>query len=302
MNPDDPGESAVIALLARAGLAAAHVQRGIGDDAAVVDGQTVLTCDTMVEGVHWDDRLDAADVGWKLVAVNVSDVGAMGGVPRWALLALTLPRPLDLDWVRGFADGVVEACAYWSVPLVGGDTTRGPARIVTLSVGGHAPRPVGRDGARPGDDLWIAGPLGLAAEAMLSPSPSASALAWLRRPRPPVGLGAAIAPHVHAMMDVSDGLRTDLARLCRASGVGADVTSAAIAGVGPIGWRIAYGDDYALLMAAPPSARDALCSAADMFGTPLARIGVVTAGAAPTLDGQPVWPAPLFGHFAGSAS
>lgn len=302
MNPDDPGESAVIALLARAGLAAGHVQRGIGDDAAVVDGTTVLTCDTMVEGVHWDDRLDAADVGWKLVAVNVSDVGAMGGVPRWAMLALTLPRPLDLAWVKGFAEGFVEASVHWSVPLVGGDTTRGPARVATLSVGGIAARPVGRDGARPGDDLWVAGPLGLAAEAMLSPEPSPAALGWLRRPRPPVAFGAAIAPHVHAMMDVSDGLRTDLARLCRASGVGADVDGSSVPGTGPIGWRVAYGDDYALLVAAPPAARDALCSAADMFGTPLARIGVVTADAAPTLDGRSVWPAPLFGHFAGSPS
>ena len=120
-------------------------------------------------------------------------------------------------------------------------------------------------------------------------------------PAPTRAFGAAIAPHVHAMMDVSDGLRTDLARLCAASKVGADVESAAIPGSGPISWRIAYGDDYALLIAAPPGARDALCLAADMLGTPLARIGVVTADAAPTLDGRPEWPRPLFGHFGGSA-
>lgn len=298
MNPDDPGEAAVIAALSGVGPRPAHVVLGVGDDAAILADGTVLTCDTMVEGVHWDDRLSPADVGWKLVAVNVSDVGAMGGTPTWGLLALSLPRPLDLAWVRAFAAGMAEACARWGLPLVGGDTTRSPGpRVATLTVGGHAPRPVRRDGALPGDDLWIAGPLGLAAEAMLTPDPSPAALAWLRRPEPPVAFARAVAPLVHAMMDVSDGVRTDLPRLCLASGVGARVESVAVPGAGPLAHRLAYGDDYALLFAAPRDARDALCSHAEMSSTPLARIGSITEETSVLLDGRSEWPAAAFLHF-----
>lgn len=246
----------------------------------------------MVEGVHWDARLSPADVGFKLVAVNVSDVAAMGGRPEWAMLSLSLP-PADEAWIDGFAAGLGEALARWDLALVGGDTTRGRVRTASLSVGGRASPPVLRSGARVGDRVWVAGPLGLAAEAMLSPAPRPEALAWLRRPLPDPAFAQAIAPHVSAMMDVSDGLRTDLRRLCTASGVGAAIESARLPGEGPLAWRVAYGDDYALLFTAPE--HPALHAAAAAHGCHLARIGEVTP-AEVLLDGGP-WPAPAFSHF-----
>ncbi|MFZ5478486.1 MAG: thiamine-phosphate kinase [Myxococcota bacterium] len=291
---DDPDESWVISRFEGIGSGAVL---GIGDDAAVLASGEVVTTDTMVEGVHWDARLDPADVGWKLVAVNVSDVGAMGATPTWATLALTLPAPLDRAWVEAFASGVREACDRWGVSLVGGDTTRGPARVATLTMAGAATRPVSRAGGRPGDRLYVTGTLGLAAEGLLSATPSPGARAWLRRPCPPVAFGAAIAPYASAMMDLSDGLSRDLHRLCAASGCGADVRSAALPGEGPIAWRTSFGEDYELLFAAPPEHAGAVESVATMLGVSITGIGALTAGRAVLLDGGAAWPPLLFSHF-----
>lgn len=300
MSPRDP-EDEVIALLA----ARAHPRAGtlgIGDDAAIPPppaGVPLLTVDTMVEGRHWDHRLDPADVGWKLVAVNVSDIGAMGGRPEWALLALTLPRPLDLGWVRAFAEGLGAALQRWDLPLLGGDTTGGPARVASLTVGGSALRPVLRSGARPGDRLWVTGTLGRSAEALLSPAPRAEALGWLRRPVPPVALGEALgrSGRVSAMMDLSDGLARDLPRLCAASGVAAVVDPAALPGDGPLSWRMAFGEDYELLFTAPDADADWLHSLAMGHGTRIRAVGHIVEGhGCSCADGSP-WPTPLDSHF-----
>lgn len=272
---------------------------GIGDDAAVLPDGTVTTVDTMVEGTHWDHRLDPADVGWKLVAVNVSDLAATGARPRWGLLALTLPEPLDLAWVERFATGLAAAARHWGLPILGGDTTRGPARVASLTATGHAARPVLRSGGRPGDDLWVTGELGRAAEGFLATAPSPAALRWLRRPEPPVAfaVAAAEAGLLAAAMDLSDGLARDLARLCAASGAGAEIDPDALPGDGPLPWKTAFGDDYELLFAAPPAARNALLSLAQMHTTRLARVGRLTGGSSPRLLGHDAWPEPLFGHF-----
>ncbi len=305
----DDDESFVIATLA-SGAAPGPVHLGIGDDAAVLaprDGLLVVTTDTMVEGTHWDARFDAETVGWRLVAANVSDLAAMGARPGWATLALTLPAPLDRDWVRGFAGGVHAACRFWGLALVGGDTTRGPVRVATLTAAGHAACPVRRDGGRPGDDVWVTGTLGRMAEAMLDPAPSAAARAHRDRPMPPVAFGAALAESrlATAMMDLSDGLHADLRRLCAASRTGARIDADALPGHGPLAWRTAYGEDHELLFTADPRDADAICATASMHRVPVQRIGTLVA--TPTSEGGPLhlarhaaapsWPPALFRHF-----
>lgn len=276
---------------------------GIGDDAAVVpsqgSGSPIFTVDTMVEGRHFDARLDPSDVGWKLVAVNVSDIAAMGGRAHFALLSLSLPAPLERIWLDRFALGLGEALRHFGVRLVGGDTTACPVRVASLTVGGTAARPVGRGGARPGDVLWVTGTLGRAAEAMLSPTPTADALGWLRRPRPPVGMGAALGEEglATAMMDLSDGLHRDLRRLCARSGCGAIVDPGALPGPGPLGWRVAYGEDYELLFTAPPVYSDRVQSLAMRQRIPVTAIGLMTSGGGVLLSDMARWPAPLDAHF-----
>ncbi len=297
MTADD--EEAVIAALQAAVGTVAPPLVGIGDDAALVGGDLVVTTDTMVEGTHWDSRLSAEDVGWKLVAVNVSDLAAMGARPAWCVLALTLPGPLHLPWVEAFAAGVGAACRHWNLPLVGGDTTRGPARVATLTAAGNAPRPVRRSTARPGDLVWVSGPLGRAAEAFLSTTPSEAALAWFRRPQPPLALALALADAgaVSAMMDLSDGLQRDLARLCVASGCGATIDVDALPGAGPLAWRTAFGEDYELLFTTPPDTQDAVEYIAAPMSTRPTCIGrIEQAGGVRRLDGAP-WPTPLYAHF-----
>ncbi len=277
---------------------------GIGDDGAILADGLVVTTDSMVEGIHWDARLDPADVGWKLVAVNISDLGAMGARPAWATLALALPRRADGTadgrWLDAFAAGLGEACRHWSLPIVGGDTTASPGpRVLTLTAGGHAPRPVLRSGGRAGDCLAVTGALGRAAEAFFSSAPSPEAVSWFRRPEPPLALALALAEsgHLHAMMDLSDGLGIDVAHLAIASGCGADITSAAVPGGGSLPDRLAFGEDYELLLAFPPEVLDAVGCLAAMHGKPLHVIGALTDDPAIRLDGRPEWPAPRFTHF-----
>lgn len=271
---------------------------GIGDDAAVLPLGNVVTMDTMVEGVHWDARLSPADVGWKLVAVNVSDIGAMGGRPRWATLSLTLPRPLDRDWVGAFYEGLAEALAAYGVALVGGDTTRGPVRVAALTVGGTVSRPVLRSGARPGDELWVTGELGRSAQAFLRSECRAEALAWFRRPRPPVAFGAALAEAglATAMMDLSDGLAADLHRMCAASGCGALVEPDSLPTTGTLAEAVAFGEDFELLFTAAAGEDVAICSLAEKFETRVSKVGIVRGSPVVSLIGLE-WPRSLFSHF-----
>lgn len=288
-------ERAIIDLFKRP---ARRAQVGIGDDAAVMPDGQVLTTDTMVEGRHWDDKLTPADVGWKLVAVNASDLGAMGARPAWAMLALAVPDPPDLGWVEQFSVGLFEALAAFDLELVGGDTVSAPTRTLTLSVGGYTARPVLRSTANVGDDVYVTGALGLAAEGFLSAHPSPAALAALRRPAPPTRFGVLLAEAglPTAMMDLSDGLQRDLHTLCAASGVGARVDPSAIPGVADLRWRVSFGEDYQLLFAAPPGARSAVESLAQHAGVGVTRIGELTPGTSPGLVGAD-WPEPLFTHF-----
>lgn len=303
--PDDPGEQFVIdaILAARPRISTAPVTLDAGDDTAIVDGHTLVTTDTLVEGVHWDHRASPEDVGWKSIAVSVSDVAAMGGVPTWATLSVCLPRPLDPDWVTAFARGVGAACDQWGVFLVGGDTTRSPnARVVSVTMAGRATHPLLRSAARVGDDIWVTGVPGEAAVGFSMGGPGLTAL---HHPTPPAAFAHALAQRqlAHAAMDLSDGLATDLPRLCGASRVGAVVDPTALpsssiveSAPSPLAAQVAFGDDYQLLFTADRQHRAAIKALARDHAVRATRIGHVTPPPGVHLQGA-VWPAPQFAHF-----
>jgi len=248
------GELAFIEALRR--IAGHPGARRLDDDCAVVEfgGETVvLTHDMMVEGIHYLPDQDAADIAWKLVATNMSDLAAKGAEPVGVLLGYMLGR----DDAR-FLAGLEEALAHYGVPLLGGDTVAAPgAQALGLTAIGRAThRPVpSRGGAQAGDVLYITGPVGgamLGLEALRAGQ--GDSLAY-RRPQALLAEGQALAPHVGAMMDVSDGLLLDAARLARASGVTLAIESAAVPIATPLSRRaeaLRWGDDYQLLFTAPP--------------------------------------------------
>jgi thiamine-monophosphate kinase len=236
----------------------------------------------MVEGVHYLPDQDAADIAWKLVATNISDLAAKGAEPAGVLLGFMLGR----DDMR-FLAGLEEALAHYAAPLLGGDTVSGASvQVLGLTAIGRAThRPVpSRAGARAGDCLYLTGPVGaamLGLEALRSGQ--GDSLAY-RRPAALLAEGQALAPHVTAMMDVSDGLLLDASRMARASRATLAIDSAAVPIAAPEdrrGEALRWGDDYQLLFTAPADAR---------LPVPAAAIGKVLArGQAPLmLDGRPV--------------
>ena len=274
-------------------LAPHPAARGLLDDAAVLEfgGESlVLTHDMMVEGVHWLAGQDPADVAYKLVAVNLSDLAAKGAEPLGVLLGYTLG---DND--ARFLVGLAEALAEFQVPLLGGDTVSAPARsaraIGLTAVGRATCRPVpSRTGAGPGDEVWITGSLGgamLGFEALRDgDATGAIDTRAFRRPCPLLAEGRALAPLVSAMMDVSDGLLLDATRMAQASGVTIALDARAIPlarGVPEARRReaLAWGDDYQLLFTCPPGR--ALPASVRGHAVP-ARIGTVEArGSYPVL-------------------
>ncbi len=273
----------------------------------MTDG-TAITVDTLVDGVHWNHHCSAADVGYKAVAVSVSDLAAMGARPRWMLLSLSVPQPVDPAWIADFSTGVAHARATFGVALIGGDTTRSPVISVSVTMAGTLVGPaLCRHQARPGDDLWVTGVPGLAGMGYLRSAPSDAALQLFRRPVPPLEFALALAEAglAHGAMDLSDGLALDLPRLCASSRVGANVDPDLLP------WHPAFdadgdvrqlqlsaGDDYQLLFGAAPEAREACAALAHRFGAQLTRIGRFTEAPAVALsDGS--WPAPAFDHFGG---
>jgi thiamine-monophosphate kinase len=237
-------------------LAQDPAARELVDDCAVIElgGETlVLTHDMMVEGVHTLPGQDPADIAWKLVATNLSDLAAKGARP----LGVLLGHMLGADDER-FVAGLTEALIRFDVPLLGGDTTSGgPPRSWGLTAIGRAThRPVAsRAGARPGDDVWVTGPLGgaMAGFEALRDGTGADSTAF-RRPLPCLGEGEALAPLVSAMMDISDGLLLDASRLAEASGVTLALSSADVPLAVPESRRadaLRWGEDYELLFTLP---------------------------------------------------
>ena len=275
--------------------------RGLRDDTALLapTGPLVLTTDTLVEGVHYLATDPAQDVAWKLVAVNLSDLAAKGAVPVGVMLNYSLGS--DDDWDRGFLEGLREVLICFACPLIGGDTVSlpaGNARVLALTAIGEDAAAPPRSGAQAGDSLWVAGMIGDAgaglavAQGAFGP---ASLLAAYRRPMPLLAEGRLLAPIAHAMMDISDGLLLDAARMAAASGLAVSIDLAAI----PLsadyrayagdnrGARLAAataGDDYALLFAAPAGLQPPV---------PAHRIGSFAAGAGIDLrDGADSIPLP----------
>ena len=241
--------------------------RKLQDDAAVLEG-LVITHDSLAEGVHFLETDPPASVGWKLVAVNLSDLAGKGAEPVGALLSFVLS---DGDWDEAVIDGIEAACESYGLPLIGGDTIalpEGSPRMYGLTALGRAGETTpSRAGGAANDRLWVAGALGDSAAglAQLSGDPAATGplVDIFRRPIPLLEIGQALAPHSTAMMDISDGLLIDLQRLCDASGCGAEVDLDWL----PLSrafvaerrqdrqarlFAATGGDDYALLAALPP--------------------------------------------------
>jgi thiamine-monophosphate kinase len=300
-------ESAFIASI-RA-LATDPAARGLADDAAVLElgaGTLVLTHDMIVEGIHYLPGDPAADVAWKLVAVNLSDLAAKGAAPIGVLLGFTLG---DAAWDRDFAAGLGTALSAFGIALLGGDTVSAPPgapRTLGLTAIGRATGAApARSGARPGDDLWVSGTIGDAGAGLRVLRGGLGGPDMLveryRNPRPRLEAGARLAPLVAAMMDVSDGLLIDLARMAEASGCRATLaldtmplSEALLLACGHgLDARLdaaSAGDDYELLFAAGPEKAPALHALADEIGLPLSRIGAFEAGSGLALshDGKAV--------------
>ncbi len=269
-------------------LSADGVVCGIGDDGAIVrpssNTDQIQVIDSLVESVHFPADMCPADIAFRAVAVNLSDLAAMGARPRWMTLALTLPRAND-DWLRDFAHGLFEAADEFDVALIGGDTTKGRDCVVTVALSGEVPRGESmlRSGAQPGDTVFVSGTLGDAGAglaAMQSGVTDGFLVSRFCRPQARVALGRALLGRASAAIDVSDGLIGDLGKLLSASNVGARIDlekipiSDALADYCVREKQLAFamhaGDDYELCFAARPE------FVSDVDG--ITAIGEITAG------------------------
>ncbi len=311
-----------------------HARLGGGDDCALIAPpsgiELAVSTDMLVEGTHFLPATGALRLGHKTLAVNLSDLAAMGAAPRYATLALALPG-VDEAWLASFARGFFALADQHGVELIGGDTTRGPLTLC-VTVFGEVPagQAVKRSGAQAGDDIWVSGTLGDAAaglahltgEVTLEPAQADYAVARLEAPTPQIGLGLALRGIASAMIDLSDGLAGDLGHIAKASGLDAQVQAASLpqapllaaqwASLPPasrLRFCAAGGDDYELCFTAAPARRDQVQAAAAQCGVRVTIIGSMTgprgaAGAVLVVDasGNPCLPTVLgYDHFKGAA-
>jgi thiamine-monophosphate kinase len=291
----------------RCAVTRADVRLGIGDDAALLSPpaghELAVSTDTLVAGVHFAAGPAARDLGWKALAVNLSDLAAMGATPAWALLSLTLPEP-DRTFVGGFGEGFAELAAQHGVALVGGDTTRGPLAI-GMTVHGFVPpgRALRRDGARAGDFVFVTGTLGDAAAGLrcldrgdprahglfnAPPDTRETLVRRLERPTPRIAAGAALREFANSCIDISDGLLADLGHVAMRSGVGIEIdadelpASSALLALFERDERLALqaagGDDYELAFSVPPARAGEMQRDLARIGAGATRIGRVVAG------------------------
>ncbi|MHB1465134.1 MAG: thiamine-phosphate kinase [Thermoleophilia bacterium] len=301
------GEEALLDRLRRLfSSTAAAISVGIGDDAAVTGpaaGMQVWTTDLLLEGVHFRKDWQAPEqLGHKCLAVNLSDMAAMGAVPRYALLTIACAGDTPVDLITGICEGIASLAAKTGTAVVGGDTTGSPGPLaLSVSLAGEleaGEAPVLRSGAHPGDRILVTGRLGGAAGGLrLSQQGSGAGfpqlLTALNTPVARLAEGhAARLAGAAAMTDISDGLATDLRHMCAASGTGARIRADAIPvyeslpeAAGRHGWELQElviygGEDYELLIAAPPDKAGRIAGAIEAAGTPVTDIGQMTAAAA----------------------
>jgi thiamine-monophosphate kinase len=272
-----------------------HTDLGIGDDAALIavppGHQLAISADMLVAGTHFFAEANPYHIGWKSLAVNVSDMAAMGAEARWATLAIALPG-INAPWLAEFSRGFFDCADRFGVSLIGGDTTRGPLTI-SVQIMGIVPQhqAITRGGAQVGDDIWVSGPLGTAAlalAAMLGHYPLTSdaldecSLA-LHQPQPRAELGLALRQIAHSAIDISDGLLADLGHILKASRLGADIRFADIP-LSPITRQhvanpavqsmvLAGGDDYELCFTAPSAKRAQIDALGRELGLSMGIIG-----------------------------
>jgi len=296
---------------------------GVGDDAALLRARAgmelAVSTDMLVAGTHFFADADPRRLGHKSLAVNLSDMAAMGAIPRWALLSLALPAA-EPAWLRAFSGGFLALARAYGVDLVGGDTTRGPLNICVTIIG-EVPRgrALRRDGAKAGDDVWASGRMGEAALAVahrkrqvrLTASELARCERALELPQPRVALGCALCNLAHSAIDISDGLAADLGHICERSRLGAEVwidsiprspalrrLAATKAGLDAL---LAGGDDYELCFTASQQARGRILRLAARMGLALTRIGRMRRGQGVQFtasDGRVIsWAKRGFDHF-----
>ncbi|MDQ1314824.1 MAG: thiamine-monophosphate kinase [Pseudomonadota bacterium] len=272
---------------------------GVGDDCALLAPtpgmQLAVSSDMLLEGRHFSPRDSPAGIGHKSLAVNLSDLAAMGATPRWATLSIALPEADDA-WLTAFARGFFRMADLHGIELVGGDTTRGSLTISITAMGEVPPgQALRRDGAQAGDDIWVSGTIGSAALALayrqgrlfMEQVDAARVLPALYLPTPRVELGIALRGIASSAIDISDGLLGDLGHVLQRSQVGAAIEFAALPMLPAVraylhetvarDCVLAGGDDYELCFTAPAHRRDAVLSAAETAGVAVTRIGRITA-------------------------
>ncbi|WP_282166417.1 thiamine-phosphate kinase [Shewanella japonica] len=276
------------------------VHLGIGDDCALVqpaeNKSIAISCDTLVENIHFLPSMPAHELGYKSVAVNLSDLAAMGADPAWMTLALTLPD-VDNDWLQQFSEGLFEAAEYYSVSLIGGDTTRGP-RSINITIHGQVPtgKALTRGGAKIGDWIYVTGTLGDSALGLdillgkqdVDPQFKEFLINRHYHPTPRILAGQALRSLATSAIDLSDGLNSDIAHILKASNVGAVIdvnelplSTSLVGSVGPeqaINYALTGGEDYELLFTVPEAQRGALDTALIHAGVKFVKIGQICAG------------------------
>ena len=272
----------------------------VGDDAALIQvsasHQLAISADMLVAGTHFLDSCPAYFVGWKSLAVNISDMAAMGANPKWATLAIALPK-IDDTWLSEFSRGFFACADEFGVSLIGGDTTRGPLNI-SVQIMGEVPigKALCRDGAKIGDEIWVSGTLGEAAlglaqlqnklaENALSASEKQTCIDALQAPQPKVALGLALRDIANSAIDVSDGLLADLGHILERSNVYADLywtqiphvrTNKVLDTTMLQTLSLAGGDDYELCFTAPASKRGEILAIGEKLNLKLSPIGIIT--------------------------
>ena len=283
-----------------------YVKKGIGDDCAVVEtsGERVLlvTTDTLIEGIHFTDQtLSPEALGWKALAVNISDIAAMGGTPRTAFLSIGVKPDTEISFIESFMAGFKALADKTGIILAGGNTVESPSSaVITVTLLGDClpEHVVYRSGARVGDDVWVTGPLGDAAAGLFllqtkefaAPSGYEPLVRAHQKPMPPLDVGKALAESglAHAMIDISDGIAKDLGHICEQSVVGAVLWAASLPMSSPLlglaaeaekealQWALHGGEDYELLFTTSPADKEKVQSlTAKHSGRPAVKVGVI---------------------------